>query len=248
MEPSEAVAQAMTLIAPLAAGSINIAQGVAVRVLGDLVAGRLRQDGNESAWETFRQDPRNDSLVRYLLQNAMSNDAHFRNEFYGALNAALRESPRNSGQQSISITGPGHAQIGDRGDTITGSRVATRGSSYHEGDIVNEGDQVTHKKSNIGVLVFLGIAAAIIVIVLIVKGASLLAKQSHDGGLTAASSCQQFLNTDEQTEQQALVDIAMSKGIGGFGSPLALPEIRYECSGAPTMTLGAIIERDKNAF
>ena len=224
MQPSDAAAQALSLIAPIAAGGLNIAQGVAVRVLGDMVAARLRQDGNESAWEQFREDPENDSLVRYLLQNAIASDVEFRNNFDEALKAALQDGPRNSGQQSIRIDGPGHAQIGDRGDTITGSRVATRGSSYHEGDILNEGDRITHKKSNTGALVFAGIAIVVVVIILIVTGVSFLMKQSKDGGLTAASSCQQFLNTDEQTEQQALVDIAMSKGIGGFGSPLALPK------------------------
>jgi hypothetical protein len=60
-----------------------------------------------------------------------------------------------------------------------------------------------------------------VLIGLLVKGVGALGNAAS-AGLTASSTCQQFLNVDEQTEQQALVDIAESKGIGGFGSPLAL--------------------------
>jgi hypothetical protein len=250
MQPSGAVAQAVALMAPIAAGGANIAQGVAVRVLGDMVAERLRRDGHAGAWEEFQRNPRNDSLLRHLLQQALSQDAAFSKKFADALQAASRENPRNYGQQLINITGSGEAQIGDREDTFADSRVATRGGTYHEGDIHNAGDRITHKKSNAATFVGLVVAALVVIaiVLVIVKGLSAILKGSHDGGLTASSTCQQFLNTDEQTEQQALVDIAMSKGIGGFGSPLALPEIRYECSSEPTMTMGAIVERDKGQY
>ncbi len=246
MQPSEAVAQAVALIAPIAAGGANIAQGLAVKVLGDLMVERLRRDGHASAWEEFRRNPQNNSLVRHLLQQALSQDADFRDRFAKALQEASHENPRNSGQQTINVADSGEAQIGDRGDTITDSRVATRGSTYHE-EIHNAGDRVTHKKSNATAFVVLAVVALVIIGLGILIASSNL-KGSHDGGLTASSTCQQFLNTDEQTEQQALVDIAMSKGIGGFGSPLALPEIRYECSSEPTMTMGAIVERDKGQY
>src|SRR5689334_10551749 len=115
MQPSEGAAQAVALLASVAAGGVNVAQRVAVRVLGDLVAERLRRDGHENTWEEFKQNPKNDSLVRYLLQKAIMSDASFRTRFDEALSAAVRQAPRNSGQQSISITGSGDAQIGDRG-------------------------------------------------------------------------------------------------------------------------------------
>jgi hypothetical protein len=246
MQSSEAVAQAMALLAPLAAGGANVAQGIAVKVLGDMVAQRLQRDGHAGAWQEFRSNPQNDSLLRHLLQQTLSQDAEFRGEFEAAVAAARREKPRAPGQSTITITGSGDAQIGDRGDTVNGGRVATRGSSYHEGHVYNTTrNRVTHKKNHAGVFVGLGLVA-ILVLVLIIKGLS--AAQGGGSGLTASSTCQQFLNDDEQTQQQALVDVAMSKGIGGFGSPLALPEIQYECSSTPTMTLGAIVERDKGEF
>jgi len=251
MQSSDVVAQALTLLATVGTSGASVAQGVATRVLGDMVAERLRRDGHASAWEDFSRTPQNDSLVRHLLQQALQQDADFRIRFGKAVLAATDESPRNSGHQSIHIAGPGQAQIGNRGDTIAGSRVATRGGSYHEGDIHNQSNRVTHKKSNAGAYVAIAVVAVVIIIglgALLSKGVPALLKHSPNGGLTASSTCQQFLNYDEQTEQQAMVDIAVSKGIGGFGSPLALPEIRYECSSEPAMTIGALIERDRGNF
>jgi hypothetical protein len=53
----------------------------------------------------------------------------------------------------------------------------------------------------------------------LVKSVGALVKHTTSADLAASSTCQQFLNADDQTEQQALVDIAAWKGIGGFGSP-----------------------------
>ena len=246
MQSTEVVTQAISLLAAAASRGANVAQGVATRALGDLVAARMRRDGQGAAWEEFKRNPQNDSLTRHLLTQAALRDTEFRNDLTKAVAAALKAQVPSSGQQSITITGPGNAQIGNRGDSIRNSRVATRGGSYHEDN------RVSNKKSA-GAFVTLGVVALVVVVVVVGVLAAkvvptLISKATQGEGLTAGSTCQQFLNADEQTEQQALVDIAMSKGIGGFGSPLALPEIRFECSSEATMTLGALIERDRNEF
>jgi hypothetical protein len=252
MQSNGIVAQAVALLAPVATGGVNIAQGIAVRILGDTVAAQLRRDGHARVWEDFQQNPRNDSLIRHLLQQAMDQDVAFRASFSRAVEAATREGSQNHGQQAITITGSGDAQIGDRGDTVNNGRVATRGGTYHEGDIHRAGDRITNKKSSKAAIATVTVIGVVLVVLAMVAVKSLSGSAgtppSQDAGLTAVSTCQQFMNTDQQTEQQALVDIAMSKGIGGFGSPLALPEIRYECSSQPTMTMGAIVQRDKGEF
>lgn len=247
---SELVSDAVPLLASVVSQGVPVAQGVATRLLGDMVADRFARTGHGSAWEDFKQSPQNDSLTRHLLQQMLRDDPGFRVRFESALQAALAEQKRKPGSHSIHITGSGQAQIGDRGDSFNNSRVATRGGTYREGDVHNQHNRVTNKKGSAGAVVVLAVVAIVVIglVVLLVKGVPALLNRMHDGGLTASSTCQQFLNTDEQTEQQALVDIAMSKGIGGFGSPLALPEIRYECSSTPGMTLGAIVERDKGQY
>lgn len=245
MQSSEIVAHAVTLLAPLASGGAAVAQGVATRALGDLVSQRLQRDGHARAWQAFRAGPGSDDALRRLLYQAVSQDDVFRQDLEAAVAAALGERAGGTGPGTINLSGSGQAQIGNRGDAITGSsRVATRGSSYHEGDVYNSTrTKVTHKKNHAGAFVALAVVA-ILVVVFLIK----LLTAAGGSGLTAGSTCQQFLNADPQTQQQALVDIAMSKGIGGFGSPLALPEIQYECSSEPTMTLGALVERDKGEF
>ena len=250
MQVDEIVTEAMPLLTAAVSAGAGMAQGVATRVLGDMVADWPKREGQADAWLDFTSNPQNDLRVRQLLQQALVRDPEFRARFFQAVQAAAAERTWNSGRQAISIGGSGEAQIGDRGDTIHGSRVATRGSSYHEGDVYKEGNRITNKKGNPAALVALSVGFLIFigVVMLLIKGVPALLNTVQSAGLTASSTCRQFLNTDEQTEQQALVDIAMSKGIGGFGSPLALPEIRYECSSEPTMTLGNLIERDKGQY
>lgn len=244
-QANEIVAQAVSILAAVASRGANVAQGAATQVLGNVVTARLRRDGQGAAWEEFKRNPRNDSLLRHLLTQAVLHDAEFRNKLARAVAAATKEQPRSSATaQTITFTGSGEAQIGNRGDTFKGGRVATRGASYHEDN------RVSNKKSSGGFVTLAVVALVVIlVVVLAVKVVpTLINKVAQGDSLTAGSTCQQFLNADEQTEEQALVNIAMSKGIGGFGSPLALPEIRFECSSEPTMTLGALVERDRNEF
>lgn len=250
LQSTEIATQVISLLAAVASRGATMAQDIATRTLGDIVAERLGRDGHGSAWEDFKRRPQNDSLVRYLLAQAIQQDAEFGDNIVRAARAVMKQQAQNNGTQSITITGSGDAQIGHRGDTFRDSRVATHGGTYHEGDINNQDNRVSNKKSS-GAFVALGIVALVVIVIAVVAAKvvpGLINKATQGGGLTANSTCQQFLNTDEQTEQQALVDIAISKGISGFGSPLALPEIRYECSSEPTMTLGALVERDRNEF
>lgn len=106
---------------------------------------------------------------------------------------------------------------------------------------------VKKKTGNPG-LYFFAVIIVIAVIFLLSKAVPAVLHSVQGSSLSTNSTCQQFLDTDETTEQQAIVNIADANGEGGFGSPLALPEIRYECSGTPNATLGSIIQRDAGEF
>ena len=84
MQANEVAGQAIAFLAPITAGGANIAQGAATRGLGDMVAERLRRDGHASAWNEFQHNPRNDSVVRQLLQQAVVQDASFRSKLDGS--------------------------------------------------------------------------------------------------------------------------------------------------------------------
>lgn len=128
----------------------------------------------------------------------------------------------------------------NKGNVVHGS-----GNGPTAGRDINS--SVKKKTGNPG-LYFFAVIIVIAVIFVLSKVVPTLMHSVQGGSLSATSTCQQFLNTDDATEQQAIVDIADANGEGGFGSPLALPEIRYECSGTPNATLGSIIQRDAGEF
>jgi hypothetical protein len=235
MQTSDIAAQAIAILTPVVSGGASVAQGVATRVLGDLISQRLsRSQEGRAAWTGFRSSPQNDSLVRHLLRQEMDRDIAFRQQVEEQLRKTAIEVRDKPVQQSIGSRSSRNIQIG--------------GSAM--GDVVGRDKTTTHKtkKSQGGAIV--GVVAIVVIVVLAivvyggVKVAGSLMKSARDEGLTASSSCQQFLNTDEDDERQALADIGISMGYSEYSDPLALPEIQYECGGDPTITLGALIQRD----
>ena len=250
MQTSEVAAQAITILAPVVSGGARWAQGVATKALGDLISQRLsRSAEGREAWDGFRSNPHNDSLVRHLLRQEMSQDPAFSAQVAEQLRKAEAEARNVAVHQSIGDHSSGNVQAGR---DISG-KVATNGSTILDNvgnTTMHNRTSTTHnkKKSSGGGIV--GVVAIVVVVVLAliiyggVKIAGHILNSTKDGGLTANSTCQQFLNTDEDDERQALADIGISYGYSEYSNPLALPEIQYECGGEPTTTLGALIQRD----
>ena len=151
-----------------------------------------------------------------------------------------KAAPRPAGTtQNASATDGGMAMnVGD-GGSVRAKSITGR-------------DNITNKKVSHGGLYMVLAVVAIVIVIALVKVVPVVVNKvetlAKGNSITADSTCQQFLDVDEATEQQALVDIAMSKGIAGFGSPLALPEIRYECSSTPNMKIGDVVTRDAHEF
>jgi hypothetical protein len=251
MQTSEVAAQAVTILAPVVSGGARWAQGVAAKTLGDMISERLsRSAEGREAWDGFRSNPHNDSLVRHLLRQEMSQDAAFSAQVAEQLRKAEGEVRNVAVHQSIGNNSSGNVQAGR---DISG-KVATNGSTILDNvgntTTTHSKTSTTHnkKKSSGGAIV--GVVAIVVVVVLAliiyggVKIAGHILNSAKDGGLGANSTCQQFLNTDEDDERQALADIGISYGYSEYSNPLALPEIQYECGGQPNTTLGALIQRD----
>jgi hypothetical protein len=240
-----AVDIAAQAVAIVATGASAVAEGVATKLLGDLISDRLHRNGYGQAWSEFQRDPKNDSLVRHLLTEALRQDTEFRMQLERAVRAAAAEVRGSSMPQAVTVTGSSNVQVGNRGDQITGGRVATRGGIYQEGKHIRNQSKTVKKNGGamVGVVVLVVLALLLFIGVKVISG---LVKSSQNAGLTAGSTCQQFLNTDEDDERQALADIGESYGFSVYSSPLALPEIQYECGSVPTMTLGELIQRDGN--
>jgi hypothetical protein len=234
MQTSDIAAQVVAILMPVVSGGASVAQGVATRLLGDLISQRLsRSEEGREAWIGFQGNPQNNSLVRHLLRQEMDRDVALREKIEELLQKANDEVRDRPVQQAIGNKSSRNIQVGGN---VTGN-VAGR-----------DNKTTNTKKSQGGAIV--GVVAIVVIVVLAivvyggVKVVDGLMKSSKDGGLTANSTCQQFLNTDEEDERQALADIGISMGYSAYSNPLALPEIQYECGGDPTITLGALIQRD----
>ncbi|MFF4901866.1 hypothetical protein [Streptomyces sp. NPDC001068] len=248
---AEAVRVLASGLASAADGGAHLVQGAATGLLSNLVEERLRETGHTQEWTDFTRSPANNSLIEYLLRQEAARDADFRLALGDTVRAAKSEVVNGTQVRSINIGGDGDAQIGDRRDTFgDNNRVVTGSGSYHEGDVTHNHDGDTYESHDDRPV------GRYLMIALLVLGLMFLAfKVVPDmigGGagssLSASSSCEEFLAADEPTEQQAMVEIATGKGLGGFGSPLALPAIRYECSSHPTEALGTVIEQYKGQF
>jgi hypothetical protein len=255
MQTSEVAAQAVTILGPVVSGGASVAQGVASKVLGDLISQRLsRSAEGREAWNAFRANPHNDSLVRHLLLQEMSQDSAFRAQVAAQLQKTEGELRNKPVHQSVGNNSSGNMQVegGISGNVATGGgtiwdNVGNTNTTMHNKSTTTH----NKKKSSGGAVVGVVAIVVIVVLALVIYGGVKVVKNvmnsAKDGDLTANSTCQQFLNTDEDDERQALAAIGISYGYSEYSNPLALPEIQYECGGQPSSTLGALIQRDGSA-
>ncbi|GGK40258.1 hypothetical protein GCM10010124_36220 [Pilimelia terevasa] len=66
--------------------------------------------------------------------------------------------------------------------------------------------------------------------------------------VTPDSTCREWGRADDLTRRQVMLDAADRLGLGGYGSPLALPQISYQCSQQPDRTLLDVVRREGPAF
>lgn len=241
MDPAELGSTTLTLLAPVFSHGTAVAQGVATRLLGDMVAKRLARAGHEDVWEEFKQDPANRAPTERFLQQILHEDPEFQTRLEGALMAAMQENSHNSEQHgNINITGSGQAQIGNRGDTIEGGRVATRGGTY------NERARITNKTTNKtpgGSVVALAVVALVVIAGLLFVGARALLHRLDNGGLSANSTCQDFLNAPQDAQQAIIQSLAAQYHKPDYVTPLGEPEVPYFCAANPSVTLGQFFAR-----
>jgi hypothetical protein len=205
-------------------------------LLGDMVAKRLARGGQERAWDDFKHAPSNHALTEKILQQILQEDSEFRTRLEEALIAAMQENAGNSQQYgNIHVTGPGQTQIGSQGDNIEGTRFATRGGTYNERTHISH---KTNKKTSGGSVVALGMVALIVLVILLVKGVPAVLHRIGGGGLSANSTCQDFLNSSPAAQQAIVDSLAAQYNKPDYTTPLGEPDVPYYCASNPSTTLG----------
>jgi hypothetical protein len=62
-------------------------------------------------------------------------------------------------------------------------------------------------------------------------------------GLTASSSCHDFMNASASEQHEAIDKLAGQYNKPDFATPLGEPEIPYYCSAQPSVTLGQFFQK-----
>jgi hypothetical protein len=237
MNPAELANKTLALLTSTFSHGTVITEGVATRLLGDMVARRLARAGHEGAWKEFENDPKNSALTKTFLLQILHNDHEFRAQLESALASATQESTKNSEQHGvIHNTGSGDAQIGNRGDTIQGSnRVATRGGTYNErARITNK----TTRKTPGGPAVVVAAAVVVLLAFLLFEGATAILHKLEGGSLSGNSTCQDFLSAPQAEQQAVIQSLATQYDKPDYVTPLGEPEVSYYCASNPSTTLG----------
>ncbi|WP_433177555.1 hypothetical protein [Actinoallomurus sp. CA-150999] len=211
----------------LADDAVRAKTDAALGALYDIVGKRLAADGATAAFVDFTKDPDNGRQVGRLLSNAIAADPNYRARLAAAV---------------------ARAEGDDRSRTSVSQRVSggTVGNMIGRDNNVDNSVRRTNNTGGIFVTVVVLAVIALVAYVLYLGGRA--AYRAISQGLSAGSTCAQFLDADQDTEQRAIVKIAASENVGGAGSPLALPAIRYDCSSEPDAKLGAVIAKFRGQF
>jgi len=199
--------------------SAHTSQEVAARALYELLGSALRQIGARSAWDAYLGDPSATATVERLLASAMDKSSDLARDVERAVHEVTNDNSYTYSNQS-------GAQAG-RGGNIVGR------------------DQ-NNNKTNYGGIV--AVIAVIVVAVVAILAGRAVYESVKSSGLSADSTCNEFLQAPQDEELRAIRKIGVDEGVNGTGSPLALPAISYACSGQPNARLGEVIARFRGQF
>lgn len=193
---------------------------LARRALYELVTSAFRDIGAEDVWQSYVDRPVDPATVERLLASALDT------------NPVLAE--------NIART----------------VRIATNdNSSYHVdqsgvragGSVVGRDQDNSRHSTHVGGLVAV-VAVVIVATVALLAGRAIYQRVTSGLGLSAGSTCAQFLRATPDDELAAIRKIGLDEGVAGIGSPLALPAISYSCSAEPNARLGDVIAKFKGQF
>jgi hypothetical protein len=199
----------------------------AAEPLYDAIANRLRALDEGTALDEFVQQPQNNSLVRRLLTTAVGEDPAFAEE----LATAVRATPAAPAPAAAVRTAQASTPIGVRSADAAGP----------DDPIDNAGGR-TRTRRPAGLLIGL-VALAVVAALVCVAGRVILSDLRSGNGLTAESSCEEFLRAPKEEQSGAIEEIGLAKGVADLDSPMARPAIAEICTAQPAARLGDVVEK-----
>jgi hypothetical protein len=225
VEPFALVNHAIEILIPCLPAAAHVGarvgEGAAAHALYEVVARKLRRGAENEALADFTTNPADSSLVRRLLRQAIRDDPQFAAELAAAVAAASMTVSTNTVSQA------GNVVSGD----MAGRDVVRNSSTT----------STTHnKKTNNGGIVF-GVVVIVAVIAACLIGRSLL-NSASTGGLTASSTCQDYLQSaDVAAKQKVMKKLYLDKNKPHLAAdPFIIQNTEYFCGNSPKTTLGQL--------
>lgn len=189
-----------------------------------LVAERLRALDEEETLAELARDPRNNSLARRLLAQAVVDDQEYATALAAAV-AALPAEERPAARTAEQTVAPPAEQPAAVGQGSGGPAEERRPRRL--------GGWIA-----LAALVVLGVVGFLVV-------RSVVDNLSGAGGLTAESSCTEYRQAPPEERVAAIREIGLAKGVSGADSPLVMTAIDQLCDSRPGATIGELIGRLK---
>ncbi|MEO3820506.1 hypothetical protein [Plantactinospora sp. B24E8] len=202
-----------------------------VRQLYALVAKRFHALDEQETLVELARDPRNNSLARRLLAQAVIDDQ----EYAAALAAAV------AALAAAVAALPAEERPAARTAEHAVAQPAEQPAAAGQG---SEGSAEERRPRRWGgwialaALVVLGVAGFLVV-------RSVVDNLSGAGGLTAQSSCTEYRQAPPEERVAAIREIGLAKGVSGADSPLVMTAIDQLCDSRPEATIGELIGRLK---
>lgn len=233
----DVAARAINTLTPflpaIVTGAVDTAEDVAAKALYMSISEAFRRIGDKSRWDAYTRNPGDSAVVTRVLAAALRGSPEM-----------AQEIERNVTQMNERRTDQRGASIGGDGHIVGGDYTA---NSHNTSDSHNTSNSHNNNETHFGGILAVG-AVIVVVAIFVIWGAHKVYQSLQPSGLSADSTCTEFLQADQQEELSAIRKIGLAEGVRGVGSPLALPAISYSCSGAPNARLGDIVAGFKGQF
>jgi hypothetical protein len=234
----DVAAQAISALTPflpaIVTGVVDTAEDVAAKTLYTLITEAFRRIGDQSRWDAYTKNPHDSAVVTRVLAAALRGNPEIAQEIERTV---TEMNERRTDQRGASVGGDGNIVGGDYASDSHNT------SNSHNRTTSNSNNQTRHYGGILAVVAVIAVVA-----IFAIWGGSKVYESIKGSGLSANSTCAEFLQADQQEELTAIRKIGVAEGVAGVGSPLALPAISYSCSGAPDARLGDIIAKFKGQF
>jgi len=227
MDTSTLASQAINVLVRLFAGNLKGPAATAATGLYDLIFRNFTSTGDTGILEQLKNSPRQlprQDAVSGVLSSKLDSNERFRNSV-SSMVENFNDSLNDQSQNAAHVTA-------DRGSIAAGRDLSVDQSKRTD-------------KTNYGGIV-VALFAVVVVLILVAawpKIQSALQNVTTGGGMSANTTCRDFLAADSNSQAQIMKKVYLDANKPSLASdPFIVQNAEYFCGQAPNMTLGHLAE------